>query len=292
MASLSRVRPLVTGHSIRRSYQSRALLCTPTLSTHPKIRHLHPPKSLVLPPTHRSSTSTPPPPPSTSPPTLPPDPETPPDEVAQNIQADLRCLNHTKWGWVIYRTTYASDAAWARFQKIITDRSRDDMAERNFPPDLVANHEWTFVSDRASFDGASPDQLRRHFHAWRADAVKTEQPHATVFPGEERDPTPTRAQRYAFFIQVDEEALRSVVDGDPAARFGEGWVNIVRCEEVQDLDMEWRESIREDVEALDGDEGWMRIAEHLVGPDFYDALGSLPQNWYPFYRMPPGVLDW
>ncbi|KFZ22761.1 hypothetical protein V502_02763 [Pseudogymnoascus sp. VKM F-4520 (FW-2644)] len=288
MASFCWIRPLQVGHGIRRSFQSRALLCTP------KTRHPQKPL-LFLPTHHRRSPSTPPSPRFTSSSTIPipPDPPGDLDEAAQSIRCGLRDFKHDKWGWVIYRCSYGDDEAWTRFQRIINDRSRKDMAGRGFPPDLANSLEWTFVSDRASLDGASKEQLRSYFRAWVAEAEKVEQPRATVENGRDA----TKAQRYSFFIEVDEEALRSVADADLDNPFDEGWVNIVRCGEW-DLGPEAREEERkrenipvEDVEG-DGDEGWMRISSHMVGPDFYDAIGYLPQDWYPFYRQPPGLVYW
>ena len=55
----------------------------------------------------------------------------------------------------------------------------------------------------------------------------------------------------------------------------------------EDLDLERREMDRELVEVEDGDEGWMQIAAHMVGPDFYDAIGD---DWYTFYTPPPRLV--
>lgn len=168
------------------------------------------------------------------------------------------------------------------------------MARHGFPPEVANSLEWTFVSDRASLDGASRDQLRVHFRAWAVEAEKAEQPRAAVDDGGD---STTKSQRYTYFIEVDEEALRSVADADLDDPLDEGWVNIVRCGAC-DLGPEARERERErenipveDVEG-DGDEGWMTIASHMVGPDFYNAIGHLPQDWYTFYTPPPGLVYW
>ncbi|KFZ10641.1 hypothetical protein V502_08022 [Pseudogymnoascus sp. VKM F-4520 (FW-2644)] len=299
MASFCWIRPLQVGHGIRRIYRSRAPLSTPYLSTYPKSRHLQ--KPLLFCPTHRSSTSRPPSPrfmysstPSSDPPT---DIDDVPqntlagrhhfklnyvDDVPHNILADLRHFKHDKWGWVIYRCTYGDDEAWAQFQKLINDRSRKSMAEREFPPEVANSLEWTFVSDQSLFDGASRDQLRQHFRAWATEAEKSEQPRAV---DGEKDYI---ASRYLYFIQVDEEVLRTTVDVDLYDELDWGWVNLVRCWD-QDLDLDWREEAREHVDEENGDEGWMQIAAHMVGPDFYDAIGVRSEYWYAFYTPPPGL---
>ncbi|OBT69642.1 hypothetical protein VE03_00950 [Pseudogymnoascus sp. 23342-1-I1] len=284
MAPLCWIRPLQVGHGIRRSYQSKAPLRTAYLSTCPKRRYPH--KPLNFHPTRHSSTSIPPSSRSISSPTTLPDPQSNLDEVAQNILADLHHFKHDKWGWVLYRCSYDDDEAWARFQEIINERSRKEMERRGFPPEVTNSLEWTFVSDRASFDGASRDQLRQHFHAWAAVAEKTEQPRAVE---KEINWGGARSPRYLYFIQVDEEALRTVADADPYDIMDGGWVNLVRCSD-RDLDLDQRERERENVDEADGDEGWMMIAADMVGPDFYDAIGPVPQDWYTFYTPPPGLV--
>ncbi|KFY18428.1 hypothetical protein V493_08623 [Pseudogymnoascus sp. VKM F-4281 (FW-2241)] len=284
MASFCWIRPLQIGHGIRRGYQSRALLRTAYLLTYPKGRH--PYKPLLFLPTRRSSTSMLPNTTFMSSSKIPPDPQSNLDEVAKNIHDDLRHFKHDKWGWVLYRCSYGDDEAWTRFQQIIHERSRKGMAERGFPLEVANSLEWTFVSDRTSFDGASRDQLRQHFYAWAAAAEKTEQLRAV---DNERNWTGDKSQRYIYFIQVDEEALRSVVDADPSDSLDEGWVNLIRCRDG-DLDLDWRQREKENVDEEDGDEGWMMIAAHMVGPDFYDAIGRMPQDWYTFYTPPPGLV--
>lgn len=137
MASFCWIRPIQV-RNIRRSYKTRAPLCTPYLSTYLKTRHLQ--KPWLFCPTHRGSTLQLPSPrfisssaPSSD--TLIDINNVPQntlsgrrhfelnyiDDVPHNILADLRRLKHNKWGWVIYRCTYGDDKAWAKFQKIFND---------------------------------------------------------------------------------------------------------------------------------------------------------------------------
>ncbi len=154
------------------------------------------------------------------------------------------------------------------------------------PPEVANSLEWTFVSDPTTLDGASRDQLRRRFRAWAADAKRTEQPRAA---DHDKDWNGLRSQRYTYFVQVDEEALRSVVDADPSDHSDVGWVNLVRADEEMDFGRRPKEE--EDVEEAEAeDEGWMMIAAHMLGPDFYDAIGQMPEGWYGFYSAPPGLV--
>jgi hypothetical protein len=214
-------------------------------------------------------------------------------EAVQNIRDDLRQFKHDKWGWVIYRCSYDDDQAWIRFEQIIKQRSRDKMARPDVPPEVAAGLEWTFVSDRATLDGISRDQLRRRFRAWATEAKKTEQPRAS---DHDKDWNGLRSQRYTYFVQVDREALRSVVEGGGQSDRSEGlrrhgnvgWVSLVRADEEQDFD---NGDINEGYEHDDDDDaGWIKISANMLGPDFYDAIGQMPENWYAFYSPPPAVV--
>lgn len=88
----------------------------------------------------------------------------------RNIQDDLLSRKHDRRGWVIYRCTYGDNEAWARFQQIIHQRSRQTMAASD-TPEAADGLEWTVVEDRGALDGASRDQLRACFQTWAAEAV-------------------------------------------------------------------------------------------------------------------------
>ncbi|PGH05805.1 hypothetical protein GX51_02778 [Blastomyces parvus] len=204
---------------------------------------------------------------------------------AESIRDSLRDFKHDKWGWVIYRCTYGDDKAWAQFQQIVTERSRKRLAEPDVPAEVANSVEWTFVSDPTTLDGASRDQLRARFSAWAAEAEKSEQPRAGG-----KQPYWMRSQRYMYFIQVDEESLRSVVEGDPDDIMDGSWVHIVRADDPDDPDFNGRaEAGEEDDEEVE-DESWMMIAADMIGPDFYDVLGGGSDSWYAFYSPPPGFV--
>ncbi|KAI9927169.1 hypothetical protein ASPWEDRAFT_33117 [Aspergillus wentii DTO 134E9] len=123
----------------------------------------------------------------------------------QAILEGLRGLKHEKWGWVIYRCTYADDKAWTRFKDIINKRSHEEIAEFD-SPELANTLEWTYVEDCDTLDGISIPQLRTRFQAWAADAIRTENPRAEGL-GLVNHGYP----RYSYFIEIDEDALRRVV---------------------------------------------------------------------------------
>ncbi|KAL2374666.1 hypothetical protein RJ035_008307 [Blastomyces gilchristii] len=75
------------------------------------------------------------------------------------------------------------------------------------------------------------------------------------------------------FIQVDEEALWSVVEGDPDDTLDGSWVHLVRAGD-HDFDRSAKAEEDEDDGEVE-DEGWMMIAAYTIGPDFYDLRDSL-----------------
>jgi hypothetical protein len=75
------------------------------------------------------------------------------------ISRMLKELNHDKWGFVIYRCTYKNDQDWNRFKQLVHDRTKQLIAESD-TPEIADSLEWTFVEDRAAFEGASRPQLR------------------------------------------------------------------------------------------------------------------------------------
>ncbi|PGH18382.1 hypothetical protein AJ79_00449 [Helicocarpus griseus UAMH5409] len=201
----------------------------------------------------------------------------------------MRHFRHDKRGWVIYRTAYGDDEAWERFKQNVIERSRRRLAKPGVPPELADALEWTFVSDRATLEGASVDQPRHRFRDWAIRARKTEQPRAPA--DVDRDWNGERSPRYSFFIQVDEEGLHTAAYADLSDPFDSGWVNLVRADEDIDSSRNSAGLIDETEHGEeDEDEGWMMIAAYMIGPDFYDAIDQWPDTWYAFYTPPPGLV--
>lgn len=209
---------------------------------------------------------------------------------AELLLERLDSYKHDKWGWVFYRCTYGDDEAWARFQQIINEKTRMFSARHT---ELFKRLEWTFVSDPATLNGATREQLRRRFRAWAAEAIWTEQPRAT--PESEARlyniPTP----RYSVFIQVDEESLRSVIEADPKETLDVGWVNLVRADDdvnnlIDDPEIDDREiDDREIDDPVIGDMSWMRISINMLEPGGYEVLAGDEDSWHLYYVSPPDV---
>jgi hypothetical protein len=216
-----------------------------------------------------------------------------PERVVLNT---LEAMNHDKWGFVIYRCTYKDDQAWDRFKQIICESTRTIMQSSD-APEVANGLEWTFVEDRATLDGASRSQLRERFRQWAPQAIITEQPRDQA----RFNPNATfGVPRYHYFVQVDEQALESVLAAPEVDLQGAGFVNFV--------DSRWKplgDRYYDDGDEPDDDEvldpidgcteenvGWMRItAGTMANTEFYDAAADFAEGaWYAFYRRPPGVL--
>jgi hypothetical protein len=149
-----------------------------------------------------------------------------PERVLLHSLAELK---HDKWGFVIYRCTYQDDHAWERFKQNIHECTQKFMEMSDAPEaakSLTDSLEWTFVEDRAALDGASRSQLRERFSEWSVQAIVTEQPRAKAET--ERNPEPTFGiPRYHYPIQVDEEALQSVLAAPELDLHGQGFIDFV-----------------------------------------------------------------
>lgn len=93
----------------------------------------------------------------------------------------------------------------------------------------------TVISDADSLNDASTTAVRLRFKQWAARV-----------PREEQGGGPRRSQRYRYCIQVDEEALQSVLDEPESSqshRISNGFVNLIW--------KDWKPSELEDEEEED-----------------------------------------
>ena len=155
-------------------------------------------------------------------------------------------------------------------------------AEDTDAPEIADVLDLVFVED-AALEGASLDELRRRFRQW----ARRENPHYDI---DEASNLTSRGSRFEFFLQVDEGALRSVLDrADNRVDLKTGYVNMAQA---------WRDSlppgetIDEFGEAADN-EDWMRVLPKIVvEAEFYNDMGDADYySWYLHHRPPPGVLD-
>lgn len=217
-----------------------------------------------------------------------------------------------KWGWVFYRTSYNDDEGWNSFKRIITQEMHKDILESNTPElnrPLNNSLEMTFIDDRATFDNASKDQLRAHFQGWAVDAYSAENPRTVVGFDPYLGPPP----RYRYFIQIDEDALRSILydpekpQGLPGlerwghVNFVDGWWKSLGEMYAESQDPDLKQQIEDELESeyepiegcVDKDVGWMMLDTIDVSADFYVTIcGITEQVWPIYYQRPPAIASW
>lgn len=186
---------------------------------------------------------------------------------------------------MIYRCTYNDDEGWNHFKQLIHRQTRKSL-QRSDAPEVFNSLEWTFVEDRLALDGATRPWLRDHFNQWAEQAVVTEQPRAQA----ENHRVNIGAPRYNYFIQVDEEALQSVLAVPERDSRREGFVNLVDSRWTSLSERGYPED-EEVFDPIDGcteeDVGWMRIARDSVGANLYMMDDCA---WYVYYLRPPAVV--
>jgi hypothetical protein len=90
---------------------------------------------------------------------------------ADNLERLLQADNFSTWGFVIYRTTYASDADWEKFTTLFLDQAKRSLKFYS-GLDLLDTFAPT-VFEHPSFNRA-PAILRAHFNRWARTAIYQE----------------------------------------------------------------------------------------------------------------------
>ncbi|KAK0840609.1 hypothetical protein LTS02_017130 [Friedmanniomyces endolithicus] len=218
------------------------------------------------------------------------------------IKRAFRNLGHKHWGFTVYRWTYGDDLAWEQLMTRLHRCIRENLRS----PGIEELTEFLDipVHEDAELDGASKDLVRRRFNKWLATDAYEERLNADARPTiiEGAGTTP----RYQYCLQVDEEALRSVVPVHYDTSISDetvdtrGFLNLIDAnwallsgEEAEELrrELEVEDPCDEGEEALDGcrmhDVGWMRVGIGSVMPGFCSQL--LKGSWEHNYVRPPGI---
>jgi hypothetical protein len=180
---------------------------------------------------------------------------------------------------VIYRCTYGSDSDWEEFMRRLRYQIQHTLEFYN-GLDLMDSLSLTVFEDPSIFDDASTSAIREHFKQWAATA-----------PQQEQCTGPALSQRYRYCIQVDAEALESVIHDAPAPPLPDattdGFVNLIWRDWEPTSDP--REPVEEPIEGCtQEDVGWMMVAYADVMVSMYYYLRDW-NDWYVEYRRPPEV---
>jgi hypothetical protein len=191
----------------------------------------------------------------------------------------------SKWGWLIYRCTYNPELSrhWESLTRLIDESTRRSVAQSD-APDIAEKLEWVFV-EGPELEGASLEELKHKFRAW----ARSEAPNYDI-----DNTTLSRGSRHTYFIQVDEVALRSLLN-DPenptntgtCVNLDKGHVNIAWGWKNSDPAEETRDEFSE----VDN-EDWMKMKASMIASYFYVDLDN-DESWYTHYSPPPhGMCIW
>lgn len=188
---------------------------------------------------------------------LPPRPVTPPETRAagasgsQLVETVVKQGFHDDWGFLLFRTDYSDDNAWARyeagFKRVIDKSVVDDGAE------CVQDGCMVKMVDDEDLEGAAAEVVRQHFHALKEAGE--------VPPGLD----------VAMCLIVDKATIASVTEGQFTP-----YVVAVDVEHVEG-----------DENNEEGYKGYFKVAISSLLPDLYPPLGShsmRPDELWPFAR--------
>ena len=172
-------------------------------------------------------------------------------------EAKIQLGGPDKWGWVVYRCSYAKvfDGAWNDLKRRIQRDMRASILQSD-APGIAETMDFVFVEDPALED-ASIDELQCRFQAW---ARKDNTSGVDL-----DDPQCWRRSRHSFFLRVDGEGLWG------------GYVGLVQG---------WPLPLESDdcMEAPER-EDWMKINTWDIRPYVYDMLEN-DEMFYTCYMSP------
>ncbi|KAF1996774.1 hypothetical protein P154DRAFT_537710 [Amniculicola lignicola CBS 123094] len=132
----------------------------------------------------------------------------------ERLRAQFEQNPDAKLGFVVYRTTYEDDEAWASFLTLLTKQT---IARIKSSPlaGLESRLDWNVQEDRSNLDKASFETVRDHFRKWVADDKEAN--HGTA--------------RHRVCVMIDEWSLDSAKnwrgDAEEFNNSGYTWVRLI-----------------------------------------------------------------
>ena len=199
----------------------------------------------------------------------------------------MQHTGHHKWGLLIYRTTYADDAAWDRYMAHLRSCAAESLEFCGRAAELGPHLQWTVVEDRSGLDGATKEHVQARFRTWVAERSV-----ARDGPGADADERMLFATvpRYRWCLCIDDECLASLAHPIEAKAV------VVDRDHGRDerplTEEELQELADNDMTVDDLDDGgvagcWMYIGANQYVSFYERAAGA--NEWRDLYQSPPGV---
>ncbi|KAF2221332.1 hypothetical protein BDZ85DRAFT_15743 [Elsinoe ampelina] len=192
------------------------------------------------------------------------------------LYQEIKKSGHSKWGFTIYRCTYASDEDWEKMMdkmKAGVEEPSDNPLS-HFPRLLSNTLTYTVVEDSA-LEGAGREEIFKRFGAWvDSEPWKIEQPSECA----------GTSARYDICIWIDEASLKSILNEPENYIAPEPgtWTK-----EEEDL-VGWVYALRYYKKPLPGAEReWMRITFFDLMTRWYILLRT--DGWHHEYRQHPDI---
>ncbi|KAF1988766.1 hypothetical protein K402DRAFT_391467 [Aulographum hederae CBS 113979] len=219
-------------------------------------------------------------------------------DTSEDIREELVGKGLSKWGWVIYRSTYGDDETWQRFLDILKQGTGAE-SQHESDPGVTDMIDWK-VMEGPEFADASKDAVREYFKAWTAsDEAKAEQPNRTI--NNEDGSLMGLTPRYTFCVHVDTDALESVMrlstplDQDYSC---EAYLNLIDARwDYESVTVDYATGEKFDGEnevEVDGykchDVGWMKVGARPLWGFVYSTF--ITENLFEAsYVRPPQVFS-
>ncbi|KAH7317109.1 hypothetical protein B0I35DRAFT_479884 [Stachybotrys elegans] len=190
------------------------------------------------------------------------------------------------WGLVVYRVSYSDDAAWDRMVSSLRQDIDSSLAKyQQLQPQLSSRHQLVLMDDKAKFQGASLETIRRHFTDWCVNELRRNWRSGLAPATDSTDYLERAGPRYNFCFLVDDICLESLekMDNPVVKLVSRDWTPDSQDDEPEEeerLDWEGGEtnSEYEDV-------GWMYVNAY----EYVDVQNQLRDggDWADMYVRPP-----
>ncbi|KAK2590793.1 hypothetical protein QQS21_011530, partial [Conoideocrella luteorostrata] len=131
-------------------------------------------------------------------------------DTADIIEHNMHRDGHCPWRSVICRATYSDNKKWRKF---LTDLEAETQQCFEFCNglDVLESKARTIIDDRSRFDSADTHAVRQRFQQWTSDHFPAEQRQLDS-ESHTRPVQPDLSPQYGYAIQIDEEALDSIIN--------------------------------------------------------------------------------